>query len=90
MGLGGEEGGGRGGGEGGGRVASWLLAQGGRGANGEEVAVADRGQRVVALAALRKETRSRAVGRADAGQTKRSLSLPVAVSVSYAREAASP
>ena len=41
----------------------------------EAVAVADigpdagRGQRVVAVAALRKETRSSAAARADAGQT---------------------
>ena len=38
---------------------------------------AGRGQRVVAAAALRKKTRSRAVGKADAGQTLRSISLPV-------------
>ena len=37
----------------------------------EEEAVAFRFQRVVAVAALRKETMSRATGRADAGQTRR-------------------
>ena len=51
--------------------------EGGRGAHMEAVAVADigpdagRGQRVVAVAALWKETRSSAAGRADAGQTSR-------------------
>ena len=44
---------------------------GGRGANFEVVVVAGRGQRVVAVAALRKQTRSSAAGRADAGQTSR-------------------
>ena len=44
--------------------------EGGRGADFEDVAVAVRGQLVVALLALRKETRSRAAGRADAGQTE--------------------
>ena len=38
--------------------------------------------RVVAVAALRTKTSSGAVGRADAGQTRRSLLLPIAVSVS--------
>ena len=54
----------------------------------EAVAVADigpdagRGQRVVVAAALRKKARSGAVGRADAGQTERMLSLPVAYRLS--------
>ena len=53
--------------------------EGGRGAHMEAVAVADigpdagRGQRVVVAAALRKKARSGAVGRADAGQTRRVL-----------------
>ena len=62
---------GKGGGRGEGRQAGggreWRA--GGRGAHIEAVGGADRGQLVVALVALRKKTKSRAVGRADAGQT---------------------
>ena len=43
--------------------------EGGRGANEEDVGVTVPDQLVVAVAALRKETRSGAVERADAGQT---------------------
>ena len=47
--------------------------EGGRGANFDgiivTIATVGRTQQVVAAVALRKETRSRAVGRADAGQT---------------------
>ena len=50
--------------------------EGGRGANPEAVAVALDNNRVVALVALRKETRSGAVGRADAGQTERAFWSP--------------